>query len=136
MTYWHLVYHIVWTTKLRAPLIQPEWEGRLYGVMRRQADKLGGVIHVVGGIEDHVHLLLSSPPKHSLATVVGQLKGSSAHFVNHELCPPYHFKWQRGYAALSVNPYIEARLRAYILNQRRHHQAGTLQPRLERCAAL
>lgn len=63
MPYWRLFYHFVWGTKNREPLIALEWENSLHNVIAAKATALGGLVHAVRGIEDHVHLVVSVPPK-------------------------------------------------------------------------
>jgi REP element-mobilizing transposase RayT len=56
-----------------------------------------------GGIEDHVDLIISIPPDHSVAWVVKHLKGNSSHLVNHDVAPDRaSFAWQRGHGCLSL----------------------------------
>jgi putative transposase len=55
------------------------------------------------------------------------LKGASSHWVNHIEKPQKNFKWQDGYSAFSVSKEIMHRVIAYIENQERHHQEGTLE---------
>jgi REP element-mobilizing transposase RayT len=85
MPYWRLFYHFVWGTKNGEPLIEPKWESPLHNVIAAKAADLGALVHAVGGIETHVHLVASVPPKIALSKFVGQVKGNSSHFVNHEL---------------------------------------------------
>jgi REP element-mobilizing transposase RayT len=55
MAYWRLFYHFVWSTKLRRPLIVEAIEASLHNVIAAKAKEVGGMVHAVGGIEDHVH---------------------------------------------------------------------------------
>ena len=91
MSYSRLFYHMIWGTKNREPLIQIEFEISLYNVIAAKAKDLGAFVYAVGGIEDHVHLVASVPPRIALADFIGQVKGNSSHWVNHELLLPYHF---------------------------------------------
>ena len=101
MPYWRLFYHFVWGTKNREPLIAPEWEDSLHNVIAAKATELGAFVHAVGGTEDHAHLVVSVPPKIALSTFIGQVKGNSSHFVNHELNVDIHFAWQAEYGVVS-----------------------------------
>jgi len=85
----------------------------------------------IGGIEDHLHLLIRQPATVSLAELVQQLKGASAHLITHQLTPDGFFKWQGGYAEFSVSPRHLAQVRDYIANQRQHHSTGSFIPILE-----
>ena len=61
MALWRLYYHLVWATKERQPLITLEKEPKLYNYIIGKADALGSIIHAIGGIENHIHLVVSIP---------------------------------------------------------------------------
>jgi REP element-mobilizing transposase RayT len=130
MPFWRLYYHLVWATKNREPLIQPEMEALLYDTFRRKAAELGVQILALNGWVDHVHLVVSIPPKLALAAVVKHFKGTSAYEVNHHDLD-LSFGWQRGYGALSLGEQRRPFAEAYVRNQKQHHQDGTTQRALE-----
>lgn len=70
MSYWKLYFHFVWGTKNRLPLIDSVLEPELYRAIAAKAQKLGGFMHAIGGIEDHVHFAVSIPPKVGVARTV------------------------------------------------------------------
>ena len=82
MPYWRLFYHIVWSTKYLLPLIEPAWEADLHGYMWGKATALECIPHAINGMPDHIHVVISIPPKLSIAKLIGQLKGASSHRVN------------------------------------------------------
>jgi putative transposase len=122
--------HIVWSTWDRAPLLSPEVRPRVYLCIREEAARLKAEIIAIGGIEDHVHVLLRLPATVAIATLVKQLKGSSSHLVNHEVLPR-GFKWQGGYNASSVSRRVLPIVRDYVLRQEEHHRDGTIYPHAE-----
>jgi REP element-mobilizing transposase RayT len=133
MTFWRSYAHLVWATKNREPLIGPEIEARLYAYLVSKAAELGCYVYAVNGVSDHVHLIVSIPPKHSVAWVVKNLKGGSSHFITHELKPgPGAFAWQRGYGYLSMGERQCEWAVAYVENQKQHHQTGTTNSWLEK----
>lgn len=132
MAFWRNYAHLIWATKYREPLIRPEIEAQLYACIVRKAADLGCYVHAINGIADHVHVIISIPPKHSVAWVVKNLKGNSSHFVNHVLTPDKSFAWQRGYGCLSLGESQCERAIAYVANQKAHHSAGTTNNWLER----
>jgi REP element-mobilizing transposase RayT len=132
MPYYRLFYHMVWGTKNREPLIKAEFETPLHNVIAAKAKKLGAFVYAVGGIEDHIHLVATVPPKISLADFIGQVKGNSSHFVNHELSIPHHFKWQAEYGVVSFGGKQLDMVVKYAKNQHQHHTDGTLISFLER----
>lgn len=135
MSYWRLFYHFTWGTKLREPLLAPAFEEDLHRVIAAKAVELEAVVHAVGGIEDHVHLVVSVPPKIALSKFIGQVKGNSSHFVNHEVMPGYTFAWQEKYGVVSFGERHLGWVVQYALNQRQHHEAGTIVAQLERVFA-
>jgi putative transposase len=132
MALWQLYYHFVWGTAGRSPLITPSREAALYPYIRGKADYLSCQLHAIGGIENHIHLILSIPPKHSISTVVKQLKGSSAHHLNHgETDDCGQFRWQQDYAVFSLGPRRLDWAIAYVNNQKHHHATGQTVSSLE-----
>jgi putative transposase len=134
MPYWRLFYHFVWATKNRLLLIEAAFESDLHRVIAAKAEELGAIVHAVGGIEDHVHLAVSVPPKLSLSNFIGQVKGNSAHFVNHVIKPEFEFHWQGEYGVLSFDEKNLPFVVRYIQRQHAHHAQGTIQERFERIA--
>jgi len=132
MTYWRLFYHATWSTKNRLPLIERTWEPDLYNVIAAKAAELRAHVYAIGGIEDHVHLVASIPPSIALSKFIGQVKGNSSHFVNHELYLDTCFAWQNEYGIVSFGDQSLDRVVKYVKNQRRHHRENTVIPFLER----
>jgi len=113
-------FHVVFSTKDRRPLISPEWESRLYSYLGGIVKGLGAFPLKIGGIEDHIHLLVSLKSLHRLDHFLRDLKGDSSVFIHKEITKM--FEWQKGYGAFSVSPTALDSVRGYIENQRIHHQ--------------
>jgi len=97
MALWRLYYHLVWATKERQPFITVDIEPELYGYIIGKAHALSCITYTIGGIEDHLHLISSIPPKLSIADFVQNIKGSSAYHLNHGVFSTRpKFGWQRG----------------------------------------
>ncbi len=126
MPYWRLHYHLVWTTFGRLPLLTADLRPAVYRSVCARAKRLGVIVHAVGGIEDHVHVVASVPPRLAVAECVGQLKGASAHTANEVLGAARTFQWQTGYGALSLNEGSLPGVTAYVRQQRQHHHLGAL----------
>ncbi len=124
-------YHLVWSTKHRLPLITPRIETALKSHMISKLRLLQGEVIEAGMPDDHCHLVAMIPPSHSVSTVVGQIKGSSSHFLNHESGLIKNFDWQDGFAAFTVSEKELPRVIEYVRNQRRHHQCGDMRNELE-----
>jgi putative transposase len=131
MAYWRLFYHFIWGTKGRAPLITAEFESDLHNVIAAKAKNLGGLVHAVGGVADHVHLAVSVPPSIALAQFVGQVKGNSSHFVNQHITLSTPFYWQTEYGVVSFGGKQLDMVVKYVHNQATHHQTGTIMKFLE-----
>ena len=133
MALWRLYYHFVWSTKGRLPMITPEIEQELYGYIIGKADALECITHAIGGIEDHIHLIESVPPKLAVAEFVQKIKGSSSHHVNYGM-PEAATKlyWQRGYGVFSLGAKNLERAIAYVCNQKEHHRKQQIIAALER----
>ena len=119
-TFLSLHDHIVFSTKERRPFIKSPWRSNLHEYLGGTVRGLGGIPEIVGGVEDHVHLLVGLRATHCLADFMQALKKASSIWVaeKHE----QDFAWQEGYAAFTVSwTHIEA-VRQYIATQEEHHR--------------
>jgi putative transposase len=125
MSYWRLFYHAVWSTKDRQPLIDPGWGKELYGYLWGKATALECIPHAINGMPDHLHIVLSIPPRLAVAEVIGQLKGAGSHHVNES-----HFRggfaWQGEYSVFSISESALEKIVSYINKQKQHHADRTL----------
>lgn len=127
MAFWRLFYHITFATKERAPLITAAIESELHGYLVGKAEALGAMVYAVGGIEEHVHIAASVPPKISVADFVGPIKGAASYPINHlPNRPDFLFDWQRGYGVVSFGQKDLDRVIEYVRNQKEHHRRGDL----------
>lgn len=124
----NILFHLVFSTKHRQPLILAEFRDRLYeymgGIIRAQR----GVLIEIGGVEDHIHLLIRWHTDMALSELMRQLKGGSSLWVHESLQRP--FGWQDGYAAFSVSQSGVEAVRRYIQTQDAHHQRMSFQEEL------
>jgi len=132
MPYWQLYYHLVWATKNREPLITADLEPELHAYLRGKGLSLGGIVHAVGGVSDHTHVVVSIPPRLAVAGYVGQLKGASSHWVNHLSGFTGPFAWQEGYGVITFSKRSLPDVVRYVLNQHAHHATGDLISAMER----
>lgn len=126
MTYWRLHYHLIWATFEREPTITLEREKMSYGVLYNKGKELNLKIHAAGNIEDHVHVVVSIPPKLAVADCVRHLKGASAYAINHMVGSDGKFKWQEGYGALSIGERSLETVMAYAAQQKEHHKENKI----------
>ncbi len=120
-TYLSLHYHLVFSTKARTPVIAPPWRLRLHDYIGGAIHGLGGFPEEVGGVADHVHLLIGLKATHCLADVMRELKKTSSIWVHKEI-GSQTFAWQEGYAAFTVSATARAAVRKYIAGQEEHHR--------------
>ncbi len=120
-TYLSLHYHLVFSTKNREALIAPAWRARLHDYLGGTIRGLGGYPEGIGGVADHVHLLVGLKATHCLADVLRELKKTSSVWV-HEEVALRAFAWQEGYAAFTVSATAREAVRSYIANQEEHHR--------------
>mgnify|MGYP002675103169 CR=1 FL=1 len=76
---YNLNYHIIWCTKYRRKVLKNGIDSDLKTILREIADEHGYRIpHMEVGLDDHIHLFVSAPPKISVSSIVKQLKGTSS----------------------------------------------------------
>jgi len=112
--------HFVWATWDRLPVITPAICDDVYRVMLAKCRELGGHLLALGGVEDHVHLLVRMPATVTIAQFIGEVKGSSSHAVTHG-DPAVFFKWQGAYGAFAVGESAIPTVQHYIQTQETHH---------------
>ena len=129
-TFTNLVFHVIFSTKERVPLIAGEFQERLYGYIGGVIRGQGGTLLEAGGIPDHIHLLAKFKPDRSVADMVRFIKSNSTGWWKEEQQPPRGFSWQAGYAAFSVSESQIPAVRAYIRNQEAHHKKASFRDEL------
>ena len=132
MPYWHLFYHLVWSTANREPLLTPDVEPIIYGFLRSKAIGLGGIVFALNGDLAHTHLVCAIPPSIAISKFVGQVKGVAATRFNKLGIREAPLYWQGEYGAFSFDSKRLAHVVAYVERQKEHHAHGALIPILER----
>jgi REP element-mobilizing transposase RayT len=119
-TYVSELIHCVFSTKRWRNLISAEVQPRLWAFLGGIARKNGFKALVVGGTENHVHLLLSLPATLPLAKAMQLVKGASSRWMNEKF--EGDFAWQEGYGAFTVGISQKSDTIAYIQRQADHHR--------------
>ena len=128
--------HIVWHVKDNQPALSDEIKTPLYRHLRDRALPQPGVFwHDVGGTHDHIHMAVSVPPTVTPSEWIGDLKGASAHYINHVIANRKMLEWQVGYGIVSFGTKDLPWVLEYVRDQPQHHAAGTTHERLERAEA-
>ena len=119
-TYVSDLVHCVFSTKQRRKLIRPETQSEFWSFIGGIARKNGFKTLIVGGTDDHVHILLSLPAAMPLAKALQLLKGSSSRWMNETHARG--FSWQEGYGAFTLGVSQRPRTIDYIKRQAEHHR--------------
>jgi|SRR5216684_2833359 len=130
-SYTSLLFHVVFSTSERKPLISPPMQKKLWPYM-------GGIVReckmkalAVGGVADHVHLLLSLPSTMAIAKAVQIVKANSSKWIN-EHPGQSSFAWQKSYSAFSIGVSQIENTVKYIHNQEKHHSKMNFDEELSR----
>lgn len=126
-TYTSCHVHVVFSTKGRQRWISSGLENRLWAYLGGIAQNHHATPIQIGGVEDHVHLLLGLHPTVALSRLLQLMKGGSSHWVRAAFPEHAGFGWQDGYGAFSVSPRLVRVTSRYIRCQREHHQQATFQ---------
>jgi putative transposase len=119
--------HVVFSTKNREPFIDRDLAPRLYGYMGGIIRKTNSVLLTAGGVEDHVHLLVSLGRQVCIADLVRDVKSNSSGWVHDTFPKRSKFAWQAGYGAFTVSVSLLDCVMAYIANQEEHHKKEVVQ---------
>ena len=124
-TYASLHYHVIFSTKNREAWLAPDIEKRIW-------EFIGGIARAhkmtalqVGGVEDHIHALITAPPIIAPSQIAQYLKADSSKWVHEDFPTLRNFRWQDGYAAFTVSKTNIPKVLNYIQNQRKHHRKKT-----------
>ena len=131
MPYCQLFYHLVWSTKNRHPLLTPEVEPVIHNYLRAKAIGLGATVFALNGVEDHVHLVVSIPPRIAVAKFIGQIKAVASTKFNKSRPDGPSFFWQSEYGAFSFDAKRLPNFITYVERQKEHHVQDTTIPILE-----
>jgi REP element-mobilizing transposase RayT len=129
-TFYSLNHHVIFSTKERRPLIKAEWRPRLHEYLGGVIRGLGGVAEMVGGVEDHVHILMSLKTIAAPADILRELKKASSVWAaeQHDRL----FGWQEGYGIFSVSSTHCRSVSRYIATQEAHHRRVPFAEELKR----
>lgn len=124
-TYTSIHLHVVFSTKSREPWITSNIENEIWSYLGGICRTHGVKAQHIGGVDDHVHLLVGLPPTLALSDWMKRLKGESSKWISDHFPGMRGFAWQDGYAAFSVGQsQVDDTIR-YVSNQREHHRKTT-----------
>ncbi len=115
-TYAHNPVHVVFSTKERLMLIAKESQGRLWAYLAGICKKQKIFVHEIGGMEDHVHMLIEIPLTVAFSDALQEIKTSSSRWMGR------NFAWQRGFGVFGVSASNMGSVIRYIRTQEAHHK--------------
>ncbi len=125
--------HLVFSTKRRKLYLQDEaLRGKLHAYLAGACKNLKSPSLVVGGGEDHVHILCRLSKTLSVSELIREVKRESSKWVKSDSPSLGTYQWQNGYGAFSISPAHAADLKRYIANQMEHHRTETFQDEFRR----
>lgn len=124
-TYTQILYHIVFSTKNRAPVLAVENRKELYRYIWGILSQKKCHLYRIGGVEDHLHIIMHLHPEIALSQLIKDIKiASSKHIKKNGLFD--HFgSWQQGYGAFTHSYKEKDKLINYVKNQEDHHKIKT-----------
>jgi len=123
--------HVIFSTKNRRRFLADAGiRTQLHSYLGSVLNRLGCRDILVGGTEDHVHILCVLPRGRALADVVREAKRLSSKWMKTTRRGASAFAWQAGYGAFSVSHSNLPRARNYVKSQEQHHKRTTFQDEL------
>jgi len=121
-TYTQIHIQAVFTVQNRDCIISNRWKNDLYkyitGIVQNNNHKLLSI----GGMPDHIHILIGLRPSQSLSDLMQDIKGDSSKWINNNRLVKGRFSWQEGYGAFSYSKKELKNVINYINNQEFHHK--------------
>src|SRR3989442_6787542 len=129
-SYVSCLMHCVWSTKERRRLVTPELQERLYPYLGGIARENKMKALAIGGVEDHVHMLISVPSTLSIAKAIQLLKGNSSKWIHETFPDKGLLEWQEGYGAFSLGILAVEETVSYIQNKKPYQRSASFNARL------
>lgn len=120
-TYNQIFIHLVFAVKYRDAIISQSWRQELYNYMTGLIGTRGHKVYAIGGMSDHIHILMSMSPKQSISELVLEVKRASTLWIKEKGYVRCQFAWQEGYGAFSYGKSQIDNVVRYIQNQETHH---------------
>ena len=122
MSYTNLIYHIVLRTYRSFPSIEETNEREMYTYINGYAKNHKAIVYRIGGMPNHIHILLSLPPYIAVSEFVRGLKFATSNWAKHNSLFPLFSGWGEGYAAFTYSKEAIPNVKQYIMNQKEHHK--------------
>jgi putative transposase len=135
MSFYRAFYHLVWTTKYRSGLLTPDVEPTAHDIIRSKAIQLEAMVFALNGTDNHVHMVVTIPPKMAVSDFVGQVKGITTFRLNQSGTRSVPFAWQNEFGMFTFDEKRLPNYVSYVERQKEHHAENHLIPILERVEA-
>lgn len=122
MSHQVLLYHIIFRTKGSVLALDERQELKLYAYINGLCINKGCKLYRVGGMPDHIHMLVSIPTKYSLSEFMKVLKVETNKWIKESNLFPLFTGWGRGYAVFTYSMSEKQTVFNYIVNQKNHHK--------------
>lgn len=130
-TYSKVYLHIIFAVKNHESLLPAIYLPRIHAYMGGIISKFGHYPCAIGGIDNHVHLMIGYNINQAVPDLVRNLKSSTSRFINDNHFTPFRFEWQTGYGCFSYShTHVEAVCK-YIRNQNEHHKSISLEEEIK-----
>jgi putative transposase len=126
-TFTQIYIQLVFSVKYRQNLINKSWKDELYKYICGIVNGKGQKVYAIGGVEDHIHILVSIKPNVSLSNLVKDIKSNSSKWINENHFVNEPFRWQEGFGAFSYAQSQLDRVINYINTQEQHHAKKTFE---------
>ncbi|MBO4530200.1 MAG: IS200/IS605 family transposase [Paludibacteraceae bacterium] len=120
-TYNQIYIHLVFAVKYRDAVISQSWRQELYKYITGLIGNRGHKVYAIGGMSDHIHILISLSPKQSISELVLEIKRASTLWIKERGYVKCQFAWQEGFGAFSYGMSQIDNVVRYIQNQEIHH---------------
>lgn len=124
-TYNQIYIHLVFAVKYRDAVIDKSWRQELYQYIIGLIGKRGHKVYAIGGVSDHIHILVSLSPKQAISELVQEVKRASTLWIKEQKLVRCRFAWQEGFGAFSYGKSQIDNVVKYIQNQEEHHSKHT-----------
>ncbi len=126
----NILVHIIFSTKIRAPLITSKIDTELYAYIASILKDCDCSPIIIGGPQDHVHILCKLSKTITISSIIEDIKKKSSKWVKTKGEEYKDFYWQSGYGSFSIGQSQVDALKQYIQNQKEHHKKRTFKEEL------
>lgn len=135
-TYTQILYQIVFSTKRRARVLTKERREDLFKYIGAVIRNNKSVHYQIGGVEDHIHIIIDLHPSIALASLIKDIKLSSSNYIKSQKLFPRFEGWQNGYGAFSYAIGAKNNLINYVKNQEVHHASVNFEDEYRKLLAI